>query len=119
MVAAMRYTATARRDGPWWVVQCVEQPDAISEAARLEHAARDHREPIAFVVGVEVDDVEVDLQVEAKAVRREGGWALHVDGVGVTQVATLDDAEQQVRDLIETVTGDDASSAEVVIRTDS
>lgn len=35
----------------------------------------------------------------------EHGWELHVDGVGVTQVRTLDHAKQQVCDLVETMTG--------------
>lgn len=37
-----------------------------------------------------------------RAVRWVHGWELHVDGIGVTQVRTLDHAEQQVRDLIAT-----------------
>ena len=36
------------------------------------------------------------------AVRWEGGWELHVDGVGVTQVAQLSKAAQQVRNYLET-----------------
>lgn len=51
----------------------------------------------------------------AKAVHWSGGWELHVHGVGVTQVRSLAKAEQQVRDLVETMTGEDATSAEVVI----
>lgn len=51
----------------------------------------------------------------ARAVRWSGGWELHVDGVGVTQVRTLDRAEQQIRDLVETMTGADAGGAEVVV----
>ena len=33
------------------------------------------------------------------------GWELHVDGVGVTQVGKLEDANAQVRDFIETMLG--------------
>ena len=40
----------------------------------------------------------------AHAKRWERGWELHVEGVGVTQVRTIDHAEQQVRDLVETMT---------------
>ena len=36
------------------------------------------------------------------------GWELHVEGVGVTQVRVLEHAEQQVRDLIETMTGQES-----------
>ena len=35
----------------------------------------------------------------------DGGWELHVDGVGVTQVLSLDSAERQVRDMLETMFG--------------
>lgn len=34
---------------------------------------------------------------------QESGWELHVDGVGVTQVDDLSDADAQARDLIETM----------------
>lgn len=57
----MRYTATARRDGQWWVVQCDQLPAAISQVRRLDRAAETHREAIAFVAGVAEADVEVDL----------------------------------------------------------
>lgn len=30
------YTATAKREGRWWVVQCVEEPNAITQVARLD-----------------------------------------------------------------------------------
>ena len=51
----------------------------------------------------------------ARAVHWVGGWELHVEGVGVTQVRTLDKAEQQVRDLVETMTGEEATDADVVV----
>lgn len=51
----------------------------------------------------------------ARARRWEHGWELHVDGVGVTQVRLLQNAEQQVRDLIETFTGKSAGHARVEI----
>ena len=35
-----------------------------------------------------------------RAIRWEHGWELHVDDVGVTQCATLDQADRQVRDYI-------------------
>ena len=61
MVADVRYTATARRDGQWWVVQCDQLPAAISQVRRLDRAAETHREAIAFVAGVAEADVEVDV----------------------------------------------------------
>lgn len=54
----------------------------------------------------------------AHAKRWEHGWELHVDGVGVTQIRTLERAEQQVRDLVETMTDQNASEAAVVILPD-
>lgn len=55
----MNYTATARRDGVWWVVQCDQLPAAISQVRRLDQAAEVHREAIAFVAGVPVAEVAV------------------------------------------------------------
>lgn len=54
----------------------------------------------------------------ATAVPWSGGWELHIEGVGVTQVRVLAKAEQQVRDLVETMTGVDAAGAEVRLRFD-
>ena len=45
----------------------------------------------------------------------KGGWELHIDGVGVTQVVNLSRAEQQVRDYIETDLEVDVSNAAIVI----
>lgn len=53
---------------------------------------------------------------EVTAVPWAGGWELHVDGVGVTQSRTLDAAEQQVRDFLATLLGEDASTADVAVR---
>lgn len=50
-----------------------------------------------------------------RAVPWEHGWELHVEGLGVTQVRSLDDAESQVRDYIETATGADPSTARIVV----
>lgn len=38
------------------------------------------------------------------AKRWEGGWELHIDGIGVTQSRTLANAAQQVSDYIATLT---------------
>lgn len=38
------------------------------------------------------------------------GWELHIDGVGVTQSKTLNDAEEMVRDYISLDTGADPAS---------
>jgi len=43
------------------------------------------------------------------------GWELHVDGVGVTQVGKLEDANAQVRDFIETMLGRTSDDDEIRI----
>lgn len=53
-----------------------------------------------------------------RAIPWDEGWELHVDGVGVTQVRTLDKAGRQVRDLVETMTGENVSDAKVSISFD-
>ncbi len=55
------YTATARKDGRWWVIQCAEFPGAISQVRRLDQAPDIHREAIAFVADVPIEDVEVTV----------------------------------------------------------
>jgi len=54
----------------------------------------------------------------ARAVHWSGGWELHVDGVGVTQVRILAKATQQVRDLIQTYTGRPTTGDVITIVTD-
>lgn len=43
------------------------------------------------------------MNTVASAHKWEHGWELHLDGIPVTQVVTLDKAEQQVRDYLDTV----------------
>ena len=43
------------------------------------------------------------------------GWELHVDGVGVTQVDDLEEAPDQVRDFVETITGASAAGDRVQV----
>jgi DNA-directed RNA polymerase specialized sigma subunit len=47
--------------------------------------------------------------------RWRGGWELHIDNgeAGVTQCRTLDQAEQEVRDYLETLHDRDFSDAEI------
>jgi hypothetical protein len=49
------------------------------------------------------------------AKRWEHGWELHIDGVGVTQSADLDGAEEMVRDYIALDLGLPANSYDVII----
>ncbi|HVT66927.1 MAG TPA: hypothetical protein VHF26_04195, partial [Trebonia sp.] len=43
------------------------------------------------------------------------GWELHIEGVGVTQCRSLAEAETMVRDYVESLTGESAGNAAVVI----
>lgn len=48
----------------------------------------------------------------------DGGWELHIDGVGVTQSRTLRDAERMVRSYVSLDTGEDRDSFAVEILPD-
>ena len=63
IVAAMTTTlqATARKDGRWWTVQCVEYPGAISQVARLDQAVEHITEAVAFVA--ELDPAAFTVEV--------------------------------------------------------
>jgi hypothetical protein len=47
-----------------------------------------------------VSDSTDETTYTVRAKRWERGWELHIDGVGVTQSRTLNDAEAMVRDYI-------------------
>lgn len=53
------YTATARREGRWWIVQCDQHPGALSQVQRLSQAAEVHREAISFVTELPQDEIDV------------------------------------------------------------
>lgn len=56
------YTATAYRvESGWWMVQCDQHHGALSQVRRLDQAADEHREAIAFVTGEPVGEVTVDV----------------------------------------------------------
>jgi hypothetical protein len=61
-VVEVKYTATARRDGRWWVVQCDQYPAALSQVARLDQATEVHREAISFVADIPESDIEVEVR---------------------------------------------------------
>lgn len=56
------YTSTATRDGRWWVVQCDQVPQALSQVARLDQVEAIHREAIAFVENIPEADVSVTVR---------------------------------------------------------
>lgn len=43
------------------------------------------------------------MNITATAHKWERGWELHIDSNAATQVATLDKAEQQVRDYLDSI----------------
>lgn len=53
-----------------------------------------------------------------RAVKWSGGWELHIDGEGVTQVRTLDKAVDQVRDYLGSLRDRDMSQATIAIEPD-
>jgi hypothetical protein len=60
VVAVSRtYHVTAERGMKRWVLQCVEHPGALSEVGRLDLAAGQIREAIAFVAGEPEDSFEI------------------------------------------------------------
>lgn len=92
-MAQVRYTATARRDGRWWVVQCDQLPAAISQVRRLDQAAETHREAIAFVAGIAETDVDVDVTAVV-----DEPMASQLQRVAQLRAAARD-AEQEARAL--------------------
>lgn len=56
-----RYTVTAEKAGPWWSLQCVEVPGAISQ---VKHLADAHiiTEAIAYVADVNPASVTLTIQ---------------------------------------------------------
>jgi DNA-directed RNA polymerase specialized sigma subunit len=53
-----------------------------------------------------------------KAIKWSGGWELHIDGEGVTQVKTLDKADQMVRSYLETRYDKDFASVAIEVTPD-
>ena len=57
---------------------------------------------------------QVIVEYTVTATQTELGWGLRVDGIGVVRVLTLDQAECQVRAMIETASGVKDSDSLVV-----
>lgn len=57
---AVRYTVNATRSGRWWALSSPQVPGALSQVARLDQV-EDFREAIAFVAGVPIESVELDV----------------------------------------------------------
>jgi DNA-directed RNA polymerase specialized sigma subunit len=62
-----------------------------------------------------VEEVVAATTYTVRAKRWSGGWELHIEEVGVTQVRGLARAEQQVRDCVETLLDIDVGDGEVIV----
>lgn len=106
-----KFTATAERDGQWWVVQCVEHPEALSQVKRLDRAEEAQREAIAFVTGIPEDEISVaihpvvddDVWDRLTAAREHRETADHFSGLASDEirkvVRTLVDDGYSLRDV--------------------
>lgn len=62
-VMVRKYTVTAERGtGNIWVLECAEV-GAVSQTRRLDKAADDMREAIAYLSGTNPDEIEIDVKV--------------------------------------------------------
>ncbi|MCU1577963.1 MAG: hypothetical protein JWP19_167 [Rhodoglobus sp.] len=59
---ALKYSSQAHKEGRWWIVQNDQHPGALSQVKRLDLAAEAQREAIAFVAGVPVSSVDVEVR---------------------------------------------------------
>lgn len=87
----------------------------LSCVARFYYAAMTDRGPEG--TGAENARPVADERItyRARAIRWEEGWELDVEGVGVTHLDALEDAESAVSDYIKTAMGVDTTGAEIVI----
>ncbi|MFF0144026.1 hypothetical protein ATK36_4212 [Amycolatopsis sulphurea] len=58
------YQVTVTREGNWWMVH-IPEIDGLTQARRLGEAPLMAREYIAASVGADLEDVEVDLRIDA------------------------------------------------------
>lgn len=69
------YTATARRDGKWWLIQAPEVEAAFTQVKRLDQAEAMIREAIALLLDVPEDSFDVTmvphLEGEAESLVKE------------------------------------------------
>lgn len=106
------FTSTATREGRWWVVQCDQEPGAISQVARLDQAADHQREAIAFVADLDEADIEVEIVValdedvtdaiaRARETREEAEHLAQLASESFREVARtmVEDAQLSLRDV--------------------
>ena len=110
------YRADVGRDGQFWHVR-VPEVERSTQARDLHEVEAMARDLIAVMEDVPADSFALDSRIAftVQAKRWARGWELHVDGVGVTQSGTLDDAEAMVCDYIESLTGRDTTGDTVEV----
>lgn len=59
-----QFTSTATKDGRWWVVQCDQEPGALSQVARLDQAEAHQREAISMITDLAEAEIEVVINPE-------------------------------------------------------
>lgn len=120
------FTSTATKDGRWWVVQCDQEPGALSQVARLDQAEEHQREAISMITDLDEADIEVTVvpkldetvtvmldqvratRAEAEQLQREAAEAfasvaaqLREDGLSLRDVGTvLGVSHQRVAQLV-------------------
>lgn len=57
------YSATATREGKWWMIR-IPEIDGLTQARKLDQAAGEARDYIAASQGIPVEDVAVTIAVE-------------------------------------------------------
>lgn len=57
------FRTIANRDEGWWILQCVEEPGAMSQLRSLSEA-NDHKEAISHLTGISEDEIELEVIVE-------------------------------------------------------
>lgn len=90
------YTATATREGSWWMVS-IPELDGLTQARRLTEAELMAREWISAALDVDLEDVTVDLTVE------------RVGDVDVAErLAKINEEREQAAALVQKATADAA-----------
>ncbi|WP_248580038.1 hypothetical protein [Nocardioides sp. InS609-2] len=108
----MKVTAYVTQTDGWWAIE-VPAVGVFTQAKALDQVPGMVADAIHIMLEeVAASDVEVavvqvppertTVRYTATAIRWQEGWEVHVDGIGVTQVATLDAAAQQAANLVST-----------------
>jgi hypothetical protein len=101
--AAGRYRVTVEKSEQYWLIDV--EGVGVTQArvpAEMDLMARDL---VACMTDEDPAGISLIWPITVRAERWDGGWELHVGDIGVTQSTTLAEAEQQVRDYLESLLG--------------